>query len=225
MDSFQTLWQRFHPDAVPVGHTLENNGTWNLTRFHLLPNGRDGWVSRVEYRGLISRFNHLATEILDAGAPVWLILPERSAPDWAPPEAVDPAAKKRIHRLKNRFGLTPRWDYYSADDKAIYTISAGEITWPEGGIARLFVDIHNERLSDIVLMNADTGAVVAPYGAGVYVSQPTPEALMALISNYYGWLPQDGKGVLRFNPAQMKKSSFQMSKSCAAAIQRALGTG
>jgi len=146
-------------------------------------------------------------------------------PVLPPPEPVDPAARKRIHRLKHRFGLTPRWDYYSADDKAIYTISAGEITWPEGGIARLFVDIHNDRLSDIILMNADTGAVFAPYGAGAYVSQPTPEALIALISNYYGWLPQNGKGLLRFNPAQMKKSNFQVSKSCAAAIQRALGTG
>ncbi|MBW8733707.1 MAG: hypothetical protein JF571_05260, partial [Asticcacaulis sp.] len=148
------------------------------TRFHLLPNGRDGTVSRPEYRNLIARFNQLANDVLDEGAPVWMILPERSAPDWAPSEAVDPTLKKRIHRLKQRFGLTTRWDYYSADDKAVYTISAAEITWPEGGCARLFLDVHNGRLSDIVLMNADTGAVIAPYLAGVYISQPTPEALM-----------------------------------------------
>ena len=224
MDSFQTLWQRVHPDAVPVGHTLEKNGTWNLTRFHLLPNGRDGTVSRQEYRQLIQRFNQLAGDVLDEGAPVWLILPEISAPDWAPPAPVDRRQQNRLYRLKRRFGLTKAWEYYSADDKAVYTISAGEFTWPEGGSARLFLDVHNERLKDIVLMNADTGAVIAPTVAGVYISQPTPEALMALISNYYGWLPQDGTGLLRFNPAQMKKSSFQMSKSCAAAIQRALGT-
>jgi hypothetical protein len=224
MDSFQTLWTRFHPDAVPVGHTLEKNGTWNLTRFHLLPNGRDGTVSRQEYRQLIHRFNQLANDVLDEGAPVWLILPERSAPDWAPAEATDRKQEDRLHRLKRRFGLTKAWEYYSADDKCVYSISAGEFTWPEGGSARLFLDVHNERLKDIVLMNADTGAVIAPYTAGVYVSQPTPEALMALISNYYGWLPQDGTGLLRFNPAQTTKSSFQMSKSAAAAIQRALGT-
>lgn len=225
MDSFQTLWQRFHPDAVPVGHTLEKNGTWNLTRFNLLPHGRDGTVSRGEYNHLIARFNQLARDVLDEGTPVWMILPERSAPDWAPPEPVDPKLKSRLYRLKNRFGLKPSWDYYSADDKCVYTISAAEIIWPEGGCARLFIDIHHERLTDIVLMNADTGAVIAPGVASVLVSQPTPEALMALLSNYYGWLPQDGTGLLRFNPAQMKKTSFQMSKSCAAAIQRALGTG
>ena len=119
MDSFQTLWQRFHPDAVPVGHTLEKNGTWNLTRFHLLPNGRDGTVSRQEYRQLIQRFNQLAGDVLDEGAPVWLILPEISAPDWAPPAPVDRRQQNRLYRLKRRFGLTKAWEYYSADDKAV----------------------------------------------------------------------------------------------------------
>ena len=224
MDAFQSLWQRFHPDAVPVGRGLADNGTWNLTRFALLPNGRESAMSRGEFRGLIDRYNIIATEILRPDSPAWLIVPDRSAPDWAPPIAVDPTARARLHRLKNRYGLSPRWDYYSADDKAVYTILAGQITWREHGFDRLFIDLYHGRLDDFLLMNAETGAIFAPYLAGAFVSQPTPDALMAIVSAYYGWLPIPGQGLLRFNPAQMKPGGFQMSKACAAAIQRSLGT-
>ncbi len=223
MDAFQTLWQRFHPDAVPVGRTLADNGTWNLTRFALLPNGRDSALSRGEFRSLIDRYNIITTEILRPDSKTWLIVPDRAAPEWAPPEAVDPAARLRLYRLKNRYRLTPRWEYYSADDKAVYTILAGEITWREHGFDRLFLDLYHDRLSNFILMSAETGAVVAPFMAGVYVSQPTPEALMAVVSAYSGWLPVPGQGLLRFNPAQVKPGGFQMSKAAAAALQRSLG--
>ncbi len=223
MDSFQALWQKFHPDAVPVGSTLAANGTWNLTRFHLLPNGRDAALSRAEFRGLLDRFNILLTEILGETQPVWLIVPDRSAPEWAPAWPVDAAARARFFRLQSRYKLQTRWDYYSADDKAVYKIEAGEITWRSHGFDRLLLQIYHEQIADIVLMNAKTGAVVAPYTAGVFVSQPTPVDLMNVVSQYYGWMPQDGTGLLRFNPAQMREGNFQVSKACAAAIQRAVG--
>ncbi len=223
MDTFQALWQKFHPDAVPVGHTLARNGTWNLTRFHLLPNGREAALSRSEFRGLFDRFNILATETLGENQPIWIIVPDRTAPEWTPSTPVDHAERARLRRLRSRYRLSPRWEYYSADDKCVYRIEAAEAVWRPHGLDHLLMMNYYEHVPDMVLMNATTGAIFAPYVAGAYVSQPTPNELIALLSQYYGWLPMAGEGILRFNPAQMAKGSFQVSKACAAAIQKSLG--
>jgi hypothetical protein len=71
-------------------------------------------------------------------------------------------------------------------------------------------------------MNKEHGSVFRPYDAGADISQPTPEALIARISSFYGWMPQDGKGFITFNQAQMATSKFQVTKSCAEAINRVI---
>jgi hypothetical protein len=223
IDPFHAEWQRFHPDSVPVGGSLRDGGTWNVARFHLLPHGRTVTVSRGDYRSLIDRFRIMATEILGEGGKAWLVAPDPTGPDGQPLNST-PKSRARFHRFKQRYGLTTRWQFYSTADGCIYNVEAGPITWHEESLARLFVDVYHQRLINVLLMNAETGAVVAPYETGVFVSQPTPEALMALVDRYHGWLPVTGDGTLRFDPAQMKSGNFQVSKSCAAAIQKALGT-
>jgi hypothetical protein len=220
--ALQPIWQQFHPDAVPVGHTLAGNGTWNLTRFHLLPGGRDAALSRPEYRSLIERYNKVATEVLGDGETFWLIVPNRQAPTWAR-EAPDPVARARWLRFRARYRLFWQWDFFSASDNIIYNIEAEQHTWRPHLFDRLFLDIYNEKLADIILMNAKTGAVVVPYIAGLYVSQPSPAELIHLISRYYGWLPEPGQGLLRFDPAQMTDTRFELPKSAAAALQKSLG--
>lgn len=222
IDPFQAAWQRFHPDSVPVGGSLRDGGTWNLTRFHLLPNGRDAAVSRGDFRSLLDRFNIIMTAVLGNDVPAWLILPDACNPDGQPIQA-EPVIRARMRRLKKRYGLTPRWEFYSAPDVCVYKVEAAPITWRERGLDRLLLDIYHGRVINAVIMNADTGAVIAPYEVGVYASQPTPQDLIGLVNNYYGWLPVTGDGVLRFDPAQMTSGKFEVTKACAAAIQKALG--
>jgi hypothetical protein len=223
IDPFQAAWQHFHPDCVPVGGSLRDGGTWNLTRFHLLPNGRDAAVSRGDFRSLLDRFNIITTEVLGDNTPGWLILPEAYGPDGQPIHT-SRAYRSRMHRLKKRYGLTQRWEFYSTPDVCVYKVEAAPITWRQRAFDRLFLDIYHGRVVNAVFMNADNGSVIAPYEVGVYAAKPTPQDLINLVNNYYGWLPVTGDGVLRFDPAQMTKGSFEVSKPCAAAIQRALGT-
>jgi len=209
---------------VPVGQTFVDHGTWNLTRFHLLPNGRQAALNRQEFRGLFERFNILATEVLGENQPFWIMIPDRATPEWMAPSAIDKAQRARLRRLRSRYNLTQRWEYYSTSDKCVYRIEAAEFIWQPKRFNHLLLANYHEDVRDIILMNATTGAVFAPYIAGVYVSQPTPNELIAVLKQYYGWLPIPGDGVLRFDPAQMKSGTFEVSKSCAAAIQKSLGS-
>jgi hypothetical protein len=222
IDPFQAVWQSFHPDCLPVGGSLRDGGTWNVTRFHLLPNGRDAAVSRGDYRSLFDRFNIITTEVLGDNTPGWLIVPQPCNPDGTPIHN-GPATRARFRRLMSRYRMTERWQFYSATDVCIYKIYAAPITWRQRAFDRLFIDIYHGRVVNALFMNADNGSTIAPYEVGVYAAKPTPQDLIQLVSGYYGWLPVTGDGILRFDPAQMTKGSFEVNKACAAAIQRALG--
>lgn len=222
MNALQAYWQKLHPGSVPVGGMLKDGGPFNLTRFHLLPHGREAAFNRYEYRLLLERYNVIMTEVLGENEPVWLIVPVRNIAGRVH-RVEDPVEAARIRRLKRRYDLRTQWDFYSADQAVVYKIEAVQTIWQHDGFNRLLLQVYNDLISDVVFMNIRTGAVAAPYVAGVVVSQPSPKALMDLIAKYYGWLPPDGAGLLRFDPAQMKGGNFPLPKAAAAALQNSLG--
>ncbi len=214
IDPFQAEWLRFHPNTHPIGHLLDQSAGWNMTRFHLLPGNAGRVATRAQLADLMRRFATLAAQVLAEGEQAWLIT--LSTPN------ADHKARARHGRLYRRFGLYPGWQFFSASDKLSYTVWAGVIDWHPRELVRLFLQIYHGDIWDVVFMNRHTGAVFRPYDCGAFVSRPTPQELMATIQACYGWLPQDGKGFLNFNPAQMKGVKFQVSKPCAEAINRAV---
>ncbi len=227
MDPFHALWSRFHSGSVPVSHLLTEYTGWNLTRFHLLPDGRNAVYNHNELRGLLDRFNTLGAEILGENAPCWIVVPQIGGLDGYSADSAAVITEKhilraRLRRLKTVYGMEMRWEFHSTSDQANYSVFAAETIWRKDAFNRLFLHLYKERLADILWMNPETGAVFAPYDAGVDLSAPTPEALIDIVSRYYGWLPDNGTGFLQFNPKQMKSASFTVGKSCAAAIQKAI---
>ncbi|ESQ74534.1 hypothetical protein [Asticcacaulis sp. AC402] len=214
MDAFQQDWIKFHSGSWPIGHILRDTPGWNLTRFHLLPGKRAVASDHSELRGLIERYNTMATAVLGDGQPCWLVLlasPNENA-----------AHRKRRMRVERQWKLSPGWSFYSGTDTLTYTVMSGEVIWQHNRFNRLFLHVYQRRLWDVLFMNQATGAVFTPYEAGCEVSQPTPQQLMDVISGYYGWLPKNGDGFLSFNPAQMQGTTFKVSKPCSEAISSAV---
>ena len=214
MDSFQTDWLRFHPGSHPLGHMLHYEGNWNITRFHLLPDGRNSANNHAELRALLERFNTVATATLGEDAPCYLVALQ--SPNQDKPH------RYRTNRLKKRYNLTAGWEFFSTSDALTYTVWSGDVTWKTNGFNRLLLHIYQSDFWDILWVNKENGAVFRPYDAGADISQPTPEALMARISSFYGWMPTNGAGFVTFNQAQMATTKFQVTKSCAEAIQKVI---
>jgi len=214
MADFQEEWLTFHPGSQPVGHLLRHAAGWNLTRFHLLPDGRKAAFNHAELRALLERFNTVATAALGEGAPCWLVALQ--SPNQ------DKRHRARFERLKRRHGLVPGWEFHAPADKLTYQVCAGEVTWTHNGFNRVLLQVYQGELWDVVVMNRDTGAVFRPYDAGADISQPTPADLVARISSFYGWMPLNGNGFVMFNQAQMATSKFQVTKPCAEAIQKVI---
>lgn len=193
---------------------LKDSQGWNLTRFHLLPQGRAAARDHLELRSLLDRYNALGDVALGQEQACWLIILK------SPNEDARHSARRR--RVQARYNMRPGWSFYSDSDRLSYEVQAAQVTWRAGHFNRLLLHIYQRRLWDIMWMNAATGAIFAPYEAGVEVSKPTPQGLMGVISAHYGWLPQDGQGFVNFNPAQMQGTSFRVTKPCSEAISRAI---
>jgi hypothetical protein len=215
VDPFHSDWLDQHPNSWPIAHILRDTPGWNMTRFHLLPDGRTTCRDRTEMRFLIQRFNKVAETALGGGQACWMVV--LTTPNE------NTLHRKRIARLARRWKLSPRWSFYSDTDRLSYTVLANVVIWRPNRFDRIFLDIYHGRLWGVLWMNQENGAVVAPYEAGIEASQPTPQKLMDLVSRYYGWLPEPGRGLLKFNPAQMEGTSFQVSKACSEAITRSMG--
>jgi hypothetical protein len=214
MDRFKADWKSFHPNTPPVGHLLRDAEGWNVTRFHLLPDGRKTAHNRDELHSLLKRFNTVATATLGEDAPCYLIALQ--SPNQ------DARHRQRFERLKSRYNLTPGWEFHQASDNLTYTVCSGDVTWQTNGFNRILLHIYQTELWDVIWMNKATGAVFRPYDAGADISQPTPNDLIARISAFYGWMPQNGLGFIRFNQAQMATAKFQVTKPCAEAIQKVI---
>ena len=214
MNVFQAAWQAHHGETQPVGHLLHGAAGWNLVRFHLLPDNRANAFDHAELRALLTRYNRMALETLGDGEPCFMIMLQTVNQNAA--------QTARLERLKRRHRLEFATSFYNAADNFTYAAYAGDSAWFPMRFNRELLQIYRRTLWDVIWMNKRTGAVFRPYDAGADVSQPTPQALMGVVSRYYGWLPTDGTGFLNFNPAQLKTSKFSVSKPCAEAIQRAV---
>ncbi|EGF91114.1 hypothetical protein ABI_25280 [Asticcacaulis biprosthecium C19] len=215
MDPFQIDWLHLHPNSWPIAHHLRDTPGWNMTRFHLLPESRKACRDHLELRYLLNRFNKVADTVLGNGEACWMVV--LSSPNE------NTLHRKRIARIAKRWKLTPRWSFYSDTDRLTYTVMANMVMWRPDHFNRIFLDVYHQRLWGVLWMNYETGAVLTPNEAGVEISQPTPQKLMDIVSRYYGWLPEPGLGLLKFDPAQMAGASFQVSKACSDAIARSLG--
>jgi hypothetical protein len=213
MDEFQTAWHRFHPGPHPVTHRLREATGLNMTKFHLLPGRHITATTSGELRDLLERFNRVATATLGEGAPCYLMTLR------SPNE--NRASRALMQRFVRRFGLQAGWQFYSVADKLVYTVWWGEVTWKSNGFNRLLLHIYRQDVFGVLLMNRDTGALFCPYDSGANVAAPTPQALIGLISQFYGWMPEE-TGFIHFNPAQMQGVKFEVTPSCAAAINRVI---
>lgn len=218
IDDFETNWRRFHPGRFPLGHMLRHADNWNGTRFHLLPDNRAAVASRAEFRALIERYNTMGTATLGADAQCWLVLVQ--SPNQ------DVKSRARMNRIKKRYDMQAGWQFFSATDNLSYTVWTAKVEWRENAFNRLLIQTYHQDIWDVLWMRASDGAIFYPYGSGVDVSQPTPQALIDLVSRYYGWLPVPGAGgYLKFNPKQMQDVRFEVSKPCADAINRLISGG
>ena len=217
MNDFQSTWQGFHGDTQPVGHLLCEARGWNLVRFHLLPEHRANAHSHDELRDLLMRYHQIAVETIGDGEACFMIMLQTVNQNAA--------QTARLERLKRRHKLAFVASFYNERDNFTYAAFAGDSAWFYQRFNRELLDIYQHRLWDVIWMNKRTGAVFRPYDAGADVSQPTPQGLIDMVSRHYNWMPTDGTGFLRFNPAQMAETRFNVTPSCAQAIRKALGQG
>ncbi|EGF91116.1 hypothetical protein ABI_25300 [Asticcacaulis biprosthecium C19] len=210
LTDFRTLWQRFHGKELPINHGVKHFDACQV-RFHVLPDNLDRCLTPKDQSDMLARYHTLAMEMLGSNA-CWMVLTEvldptghpdhverdvddvrdlakEDAEAWRRYQRHSRAYKKLERRIQSVFGLTPAWEIYDHDDENLYRFWAGKIVWAPDRMDALLNLIHRDRLLNPLWMNQETGALFAPYHAGVDITLPNAEALITTIERFGDWLP------------------------------------
>ncbi len=178
-------WRRFHPDRIPLNHTLKTRSDLWL-RFHSLPESKRYAATEGEMSIILDRQNALARDALGEATPCWMI---SHLYVWDGVENGDEAWRDAHFDAFRQWGSMPKVLQAPDPDESelAYDIHATEVVWSAGGFNSLLRDIASDALR-MMWMSKRTGAIFAPYDGGVDLVLPTLEEVRALAAAHSDWL-------------------------------------
>jgi hypothetical protein len=183
---FCSRWDAWHPDAVPVGWILRQDGDRWL-RIHSLPESKRYPDTDAERQLLLARHNAVADAII-GDDPCVLLGFDYHGRDHLPPG----------HRLRPWLAdappvmrLVPGDDDQDAEPTSIF---ADFVTWRPGAFDALLLDVADDRLR-LLLLNWTNGAVYAPYDGGADLIWSTETERDAARARYAAWLSREDTGL------------------------------
>lgn len=207
MDTFQQIWQKFHPASPPVGHVLKWTEPSLWLRFHSLPDSKRYAESEQEMMEILRRMAILGDEVLGVGAPVLLILANPEPFPYEPEDVetidldiIDPETarqiretntlwKKRVDEFVNEHGLRWSHTFPFPDDECDYQVFNVATIWQSGNYRSLLQHIADDETDGFLWMSPNTGDIFAPYDGGIDLILHDPPRRQALKRQYADWLP------------------------------------
>ncbi|MBK8246673.1 MAG: hypothetical protein IPK85_04645 [Gemmatimonadetes bacterium] len=158
MSTFADAWHSHFGDTRPEGHSLREAYPERWLRIHSLPEGRRYPETTKDRAILLARHHAVAAAIVGEDL-AWLV-----ALSWDPTEALAPA-----HPLFPWIGpARPAGMWGPADhddDLPDLSVFAMLVQWRAADFDAALMEVAEDR-SSFLLMNAETGAVWAPYDGG-----------------------------------------------------------
>lgn len=185
---FATLWDRWYPEAPPIGFVLRDIYPERWLRIHSLPHGLRYPTSGWQQAELIRRHSAVATDVLGEGARFAFLL-LRSC---AGPESVGVGQRAGITagELPDALSLSPHlWDDHSGYFGEPMGLVGAEVLWQPGDFIGFIVAVANDRVRG-VLANLSTGAVYAPYDGGADLFFATEVERDLARARHAAWVPR-----------------------------------
>ncbi len=162
LQTFAEEWRGAFGDVAPLAHHMRRRPEILWTRFYALPEGKRYAQDALERAEVRRRGERLAAEILGSRSACWLVRRWTSQPAPTlqvpePGEAFDWLLEVRPCPPSSRFR------------------------------AQLLERVADYLERSVLLMNRDTGAVLAPYDGGFDVFPRTPAEAGRLRHVYAGW--------------------------------------
>jgi len=188
---FLARWERWYPDAPPVGFLLREAYADRWLRIHAMPASKRMPTSGWDYAELVGRYNAVADEVLGSGSICALVVLHECDADWAS-QLSGAVESTRLQDL----GMLPEdlWDEEAGAFAVPMCIRGAMTVWNRGGFDGFFSAAAQDRLRGL-LVEAHRGQVVAPYDGGADLIFATSWERDQARDRYSDWISPRADGL------------------------------
>ena len=172
---FWTEWARFYAGLWPAGWMLRTSGQLPWTRFHALPESKRYADTPDEYQIVLERAYELADQVLQEGAPCWLVTATYE---------------------DGEIGALDSDSFFADEDgDEGWLFSATEVTWERGSVDAILAEIAQDRAGPTLWFSRETGKIFAPYDGGFDIFLRSPEEVEEMKTKYGEWRSSHPEGL------------------------------
>ncbi len=189
---FLRIWERWYPDAPPIGFLLRKAYGERWLRIHSLPKSKRYATTERERREILRRHNTVANDMFGLGTPCVVTL-------WDYCRRDVPARLRRAAGLDvtpYRIGRLPERLWYDEEGcfgcpMCIYGYS---VVWRPGVLDGFILAVADEKITGVVV-NMERAVVYAPYDGGADLIYRSPADRREAHRSYADWLSNRPDGL------------------------------
>lgn len=188
-NSFQSQWDQFYPNNLPISHLLKHYFPQSWLRIHSLPESKRYADTSAEYELLLDRHNEIITDCFGDDASIFIVSGHyftfsRNI------KAYDPAFilpyKFNLEQAINLKQLNPE-DYDDDEEDSFFRPYSIETTWQSNQHNDLLKKIADDEVRAFMI-SFEQNIIVAPYDGGIDFIIFNDAQRHALRDKYQDWL-------------------------------------
>ncbi|WP_225761692.1 hypothetical protein [Acinetobacter sp. Marseille-P8610] len=194
--SFQTRWDFFYPDKLPISHYLVQNFPQFWFRIHSLPESKRYANNPEEYELLLNRQNKIITDCLGIGTSIFIVSGHYFTASRNN-KAYDPIFRLNYQfHLEQEINLTQaNPEYYEGEDEDhFFRPCTVEVTWQTNKHNDLLKKIADDELRAFMI-SFEQNIIVAPYDGGIDFIIFDKAKRNDLRNKYQDWLSPRADGL------------------------------
>lgn len=188
-NSFQSQWDQFYPNNLPISHLLKHYFPQSWLRIHSLHESKRYADTSAEYELLLNRHNEIITDCFGENSSIFIVSGHyftfsRNI------KAYDPAFilpyKFNLEQEINLKQLNPE-DYDDDEEDSFFRPYSIETTWQSNQHNELLIKIADDEVRAFML-SFEQNIIVAPYDGGIDFIIFNEAKRNALRDKYKDWL-------------------------------------
>lgn len=187
-DFSDDLWNKFHPNSIPISHTLKYSEQKNWVRLHTLPQAKRYSETEAEKETICFRQNSIAEFILGGGSKCRNYYCELEGAE------ANPNLQQILSRDFDKFRNSTKSEYFSEDYEGNCVIHCFDSIWQTNSFNRVLFALANDELKSVIWMSAQTGAIFAPYDGGIDLILPSIEQCNKAREKFKDWISSHPAG-------------------------------
>ena len=189
---FAEFWNNTFDGMPPVAHELKIQFADRWVRFHSLPESKRYPETEAEYQEVLSRHNQVLSELCSSCSDVYIVAPEYSS--VLEPKPPGPELEGVLQNPEY-WQSVPMHDPEEGEEFHSYWHLYYECAkWESGSLDRIFKQVANDELRNIMVINPTLGWVFHPYDGGADVILQNESKMQQLKNKFKGWLSAYASG-------------------------------